>query len=1007
MQIWGIHNDEIPAEELVDRGFISVGWDRVGDLRNHGNDREAIQTELRRVYPESKEGAYRTWAGVLRRFAFVLAEGDVVVAADRQNKLINLGRITGPYRYEQGEIHPHRRDVEWLVTGIPRTSFSQPALNEIGSAITLFQVKRHAQEFLTVLADAGHYLSLEADGREVHESPDIGPFRALSDEYLRAIREEDSVFTPGRRVWTLENSQELERAFVDRPDEGGRSFDEKLNDQLAGVSDGALQLFAEVWCLSLAPLADYTTGKKRQPLTEVLVRMSDPVALPPVVEDALETGAFSGGVAFKTRRPFQLALLIRVASLLLSMQEDERAAALSEPHGFDSALASISDPNEPAQRAALRWLLFPDYYLPIVSERHRRAIVDAFHDHLDGHATSRDEELHQIRAGLTEELGADPNFYEPRLLDRWDPDRVLSGEPPSPEHLRVRAEYKTPRFRYATAVIGAIEEGEWATYTDVGSAVGLNPSQVGGYIGDVHHDHGHRVIKIDGTTYTEEEKGALEAEGVDFDERGEADPRRRVSAETLRGRLDAMGVLPQMARRAWLVKGANVAGVDLVPAWLRDGRVTLTASALRKVVPGLDREELKEVVEEDYHHISYAARAEKLDEFHAFLARMEPGHLVVTVEQGRLHAGEITSEASYQASTDTDARLVREVEWYGNTAVEALPGGLAARLKVQRDVLDLTQHLELLEALLEDGVPEAAATDMPTLVLPDATENLAKELHVDRAWLQECIELLRDRPQLIFYGPPGTGKTYVAQKLGEYLAGENVRLVQFHPSYSYEDFFEGLRPTKEGGFELRGGPMRRIVDLALENPSQPYVLIIDEINRGNLAKVFGELYFLLEYREHNVELLYSGEGFFLPANVFIIGTMNTADRSIALVDAAMRRRFAFLPLHPSEPPTSGILRSWLHEHERPRRAADLLDELNRQIADPDFKIGPSYFMRDKVYEAGGLERMWRTSILPLLEEHHFGEMNRSEITARYGVEAIAARVDSDTSEVDDAAPGTH
>ena len=129
------------------------------------------------------------------------------------------------------------------------------------------------------------------------------------------------------------------------------------------------------------------------------------------------------------------------------------------------------------------------------------------------------------------------------------------------------------------------------------------------------------------------------------------------------------------------------------------------------------------------------------------------------------------------------------------------------------------------------------------------------------------------------------------------------------------------------------------------------MLIIDEINRGNLAKVFGELYFLLEYRDRTVDLLYSDEtGFDLPKNVLLIGTMNTADRSIALVDAAMRRRFSFVALHPSEPPTSHILRRWIAATERDAGVADLHDELNSLIHDTDFKIGPSYFMREAVYE---------------------------------------------------------
>jgi MoxR-like ATPase len=302
---------------------------------------------------------------------------------------------------------------------------------------------------------------------------------------------------------------------------------------------------------------------------------------------------------------------------------------------------------------------------------------------------------------------------------------------------------------------------------------------------------------------------------------------------------------------------------------------------------------------------------------------------------------------------------------------------------------DLNQHPD---------VPTALPGPV-TVHLPDVTQELASRIHVSRSWLQDCVELLRDRRQLIFYGPPGTGKTYIAQELSRHIADkENVKLVQFHPAYSYEDFFEGFRPQGESGgqmqgFSLKAGPLRRMVDMAAENPGAAYVLIIDEINRGNLPKIFGELYFLLEYRDQAIDLMYSSdsaEPFSLPKNIYVIGTMNTADRSIALVDAALRRRFAFLPLHPSEEPTSGILRRWLTSKDYDTWLADLHDELNSRITDNDFKIGPSYFMREKIATDRtdkSLELMWRTDILPLLEEHHFGDLN-VDIAARYGLPAL-------------------
>ncbi len=275
---------------------------------------------------------------------------------------------------------------------------------------------------------------------------------------------------------------------------------------------------------------------------------------------------------------------------------------------------------------------------------------------------------------------------------------------------------------------------------------------------------------------------------------------------------------------------------------------------------------------------------------------------------------------------------------------------------------------------------------------PPATDELSHATHIDRAWLQRTIDLIARRRQVIFYGPPGTGKTYLARRLAEHIGGRTgVRLVQFHPSYSYEDFFEGYRPVLvdgQLGYELRPGPLRRLASEAARNPELTYVLVIDEINRGNLSKVFGELYFLLEYRDASVRLLYSSdEEFSLPSNVVIIGTMNSADRSIALMDSAMRRRFAFIELHPAEPPTRGILPAWLSERGLEDEPARLLDQLNRLIPDRDNQIGPSYLMpEDGDLGESRLAEIWRHEILPLLSELHFGD--GIDIERCYGLAAL-------------------
>ena len=268
-------------------------------------------------------------------------------------------------------------------------------------------------------------------------------------------------------------------------------------------------------------------------------------------------------------------------------------------------------------------------------------------------------------------------------------------------------------------------------------------------------------------------------------------------------------------------------------------------------------------------------------------------------------------------------------------------------------------------------------------VVAETVSDLADDLLIDPDSLNDIQALLLHRRQAIFYGPPGTGKTFIALKLAEFLAGssERVDLVQFHAAYAYEDFVEGFRPREvkgAPGFQLEDGPLKRIAKKARENPGETHVLIIDEINRANIARVFGELYFLLEYRDHQINLQYSSDKFGLPRNLLIIGTMNTADRSIALLDAALRRRFYFVPFFPMEPPIEGLLRRWLHRNNPDIHwVADVVDRANELLDDRDGGIGPSYFMREDLDDRW-VSLIWEHQIMPYLEEHFFGAPDRLE-----------------------------
>lgn len=481
-------------------------------------------------------------------------------------------------------------------------------------------------------------------------------------------------------------------------------------------------------------------------------------------------------------------------------------------------------------------------------------------------------------------------------------------------------------------------------------------------------------------------------------------------------------------RRAWLIRCVDGRGVSLIRTlWREKGVCTLPADRLPGLSQETDAKAIRQTVDAYYSDLNEARRAETATHFHTFLARMREGDIVATTDGDQIYLGTVAGSAE-QTVTGGGVMLQRRIQWSNlDNPLELvdLPRALAGPLgNPNTGLVELSEFTGDLEILLDEDPEQAPTGAGDTAELPTITEELAERLTMrDTRWLQDCVELLRDRPQLILYGPPGTGKTHIALALARHLTGgreANMQLVQFHPAYSYEDFFEGFRPRavslppgetnganrvagerglSDAGssiaFDLVPGPLKTLAEKAQRNPGEIFVLVIDEINRANLAKVFGELYFLLEYREEFVQLLYGsdqGRRFWLPRNLVILGTMNTTDRSIALMDAAMRRRFSFMELHPSKPPVDNILSDWLKKNELPQDAALLLAALNDRIAeaylnDRDFRIGPSYFLRTAVYaDAKGLERIWRHQIIPLLQELHWGD--DIDIENEYGFAAL-------------------
>ena len=368
-----------------------------------------------------------------------------------------------------------------------------------------------------------------------------------------------------------------------------------------------------------------------------------------------------------------------------------------------------------------------------------------------------------------------------------------------------------------------------------------------------------------------------------------------------------------------------------------------------------------------------------------FANEMKPGDIVFAKKGMHtiLGRGVVVSAYEYDENMADGYNNIRRIQW---THKGEWPHPGQAVMKTLTDITAYTEYVEKLKALFETSDTEDDKEE-EIIYPPYSADDFLKEVFMDKSDYDMMAAVLKNKKNIILQGAPGVGKTYAAKRLAYSIMGvkdkERVMMVQFHQSYSYEDFVMGFRPSTNG-FELRKGAFYNFCKKAEIDSDNDYFFIIDEINRGNLSKIFGELFMLIENDKRGIELqlLYSDEKFSVPKNVYLIGMMNTADRSLAMLDYALRRRFAFIEMKPGFE-TEGF-RTYRMELDSLRfdRLIDRVEKLNQIIAEDEtlgegFMIGHSYFCNltpETVEKA--LSGIVEYELCPLLKEYWFDELTK-------------------------------
>jgi len=752
-----------------------------------------------------------------------------------------------------------------------------------------------------------------------------------------------------QELWTPENLAYLDRYFVQNLDEGTRGFLEKLKDQLAPTPPAVKQLAAEhLWILYLSVSDTSMRGAtKRLQIRQVWEWSGEPLPESPMLGAPLEVGFANPGTAFQASRWREFSFLVELARDWKAVEWPLRKQIDEDPWAFAAWVDAHPASANRQFRHMLLYLLYPGHFERVMTGSHKEQILK--------------------RLGPRFGVGAEVDFRNRTRVDR----ALHQLRPLLEDHYR-GAEV----IDYYTAPV----QGDWQG-AQPGAAVG-----------------------------------------------SEADPTtQEAAAEWQRTHLGE--------RQVWLLAPAE--GARLWPEFQREGIAAIGWDDLTNL------SELT-TYDEVYAALQAMHGGNPTNDANAcfqFAQKIKPGDLIIA-KQGRsvlLGLGEVTSPYRYDENR-AEYRHVVDVRWV-LAGHWTLPPEHRMVVKTLTDMTPYPRWLHAALPLMDPAIPSVrppgpgpvtlgadpgtvgntesgptvgedatgmaggpdpvpgpestveppvAAPRLPP-VEPYSTEQALKELFMGPEQFSAILDALARKKNVILEGAPGVGKTFVARRIAWARMGEKdgsrVQMVQFHQSYAYEDFVQGWRPHGNG-FGLQDGVFHRFCAKAAADPGRDYVFIIDEINRGNLSKIFGELMMLMEADKRGpdfaVPLAYSPDRpFHVPENLYLLGMMNTADRSLAMVDYALRRRFSFIRLQPAfgAEQFANHLAELGASDELVRRIVERMTELNRAIAQDARNLGPGYEIGHSFFvpgDSGGTlddawyERVVRQEIEPLLNEYWFG-----------------------------------